>query len=59
MSSVNTIELVMTVGMGVVMAALLVWADYLTVPSSITFISMVVIGFIAMRAIRGRKWSWR
>lgn len=59
MSSVNDLELVMTVLMGVVMAAALVWAGYLTVPSSITFVSMVLIGFIAMRAIRGRKWSWR
>lgn len=59
MSSVNDLELVMTVAMGAMMAALLVWANYLTVPSSITFVSMVMIGFIAMRAVRGRTWSFR
>jgi len=59
MSSVNDLELVLTVVMGIVMAGVLVSAGYLTIPSSITFVSMVLIGFIAMRAIRGRKWSWR
>ena len=59
MSSVNDLELVLTVVMGVVMAGVLVASGYLTVASSITFVSMVLIGFIAMRAIRGRKWSWR
>ena len=59
MSSVNDLELVMTVAMGAMMAALLVWANYLTVPSSITFVSMVMIGFIAMRAVRGRTLSFR
>jgi len=59
MSSVNDLELVLTVVMGVIMAGVLVSAGYLTVPSSITFVSMVLIGFIAMRAIRGRSWSWR
>ncbi|MFC7042656.1 hypothetical protein [Halonotius sp. GCM10025705] len=59
MSSVNDLELVLTVVMGVIMAGVLVSAGYLTVPSSITFVSMVLIGFIAMRVIRGRKWSWR
>ncbi|RJX43920.1 hypothetical protein DM826_04350 [Halonotius aquaticus] len=59
MSSVNDLELVLTVVMGVIMAGVLVSAGYLTVPSSITFVSMVLIGFIAMRVVRGRKWSWR
>ena len=59
MSSVNDLELVLTVVMGIVMAGVLVSTGYLTIPSSITFVSMVLIGFIAMRAIRGRKWSWR
>jgi len=59
MSSVNDLELVLTVVMGVIMAGVLVSTGYLTIPSSITFVSMVLIGFIAMRAIRGRKWSWR
>lgn len=59
MSSVTDLELVSTVVMGVIMAGVLVASGYLTVSSSITFVSMVLIGFIAMRAIRGRKWSWR
>jgi len=59
MSSVNDLELVLTVVMGVIMAGVLVASGYLSVSSSITFVSMVLIGFIAMRAIRGRKWSWR
>ncbi|RJX48636.1 hypothetical protein [Halonotius pteroides] len=59
MSSVTDLELVSTVVMGIIMAGVLVASGYLTVSSSITFVSMVLIGFIAMRAIRGRKWSWR
>ncbi|TQQ79446.1 hypothetical protein [Halonotius roseus] len=58
-SSVNGLELVLTVGMGAIMAAVLVGMDFLDGQSAITFVSMVVIGFIAVRAVRGRKWTWR
>jgi len=58
-SSVNGLELVLTVGMGAIMAAVLVGMDFLDGQSAVTFVSMSVIGFIAMRTIRGRKWTWR
>jgi uncharacterized membrane protein (UPF0136 family) len=59
MSSVNGLEIVLSVGMGAIMAAVLVGMDFLDGQSAITFVSMVVIGFIGMRAVRGRKWSWK
>jgi uncharacterized membrane protein YcaP (DUF421 family) len=58
-SSVSGFEMVITVGMGAVMAALLVGADILSGPTAITFVSMVLIGFIASRTVLGRRWSWR
>lgn len=58
-SSVNGLELVLTVGMGAILAAVLVSMDFLDGQSAITFVSMVVIGFIAVRTVRGRTWTWR
>jgi uncharacterized membrane protein YcaP (DUF421 family) len=58
-SSVSGFEMVITVGMGAVMAALLVGAEILSGPTAITFVSMVLIGFIASRTVLGRRWSWR
>jgi len=58
-SSVNGLELVLTVGMGAIMAAVLSGMGILDGQSSITFVSMVVIGFIAVRVVRGRTWTWR
>jgi hypothetical protein len=58
-SSVSGFEMVITVGMGAVMAALLVGANILSGPTAITFVSMVLIGFIASRTVLGRRWSWR
>jgi len=58
-SSVNGLEIVLTVGMGAIMAAVLSGMGILDGQSAITFVSMVVIGFIAVRTVRGRKWTWR
>lgn len=58
-SSVNGFEMVITVGMGAVTAALLVGYNILDMSSAITFVSMVLIGFIASRTVLGRRWSWR
>jgi|APHM01.1.fsa_nt_gi hypothetical protein len=58
-SSVNGLELVVTVGMGAIMAVALIGMGLLDGQSAITFVSMVVIGFIAVRVVRGRKWTWR
>ncbi|ERH07762.1 MAG: hypothetical protein J07HN4v3_00125 [Halonotius sp. J07HN4] len=58
-SSVNGLELVVTVGMGAIMAVALIGMELLDGQSAITFVSMVVIGFIAVRVVRGRKWTWR
>jgi membrane protein YdbS with pleckstrin-like domain len=58
-SSVNGLELVITVGMGAIMAAVLAGMNILDGGSAITFVSMVVIGFIAVRTVRGRRWTWR
>ena len=58
-SSVSGLELVLTVGMGAIMAAVLVGLEFLDGQSAITFVSMVVIGFIAVRVVRGRTWTWR
>jgi hypothetical protein len=58
-SSVNGLELVVTVGMGAIMAVALIGMGFLDGQSAVTFVSMVVIGFIAVRAVRGRKWTWR
>ncbi|MFQ3476902.1 hypothetical protein HKK80_11690 [Halonotius sp. F2-221B] len=58
-SSVSGLELVLTVGMGAIMAAVLVGLEFLDGQTAITFVSMVVIGFIAVRTVRGRRWTWR
>ncbi|ERH01084.1 MAG: putative dehydrogenase related protein [Halonotius sp. J07HN6] len=58
-SSVSGFEMVITVGMGAVTAAILVGSDIFPATLAIPFVSMVLIGFIASRTVLGRRWSWR
>lgn len=60
MAEVNDLELIITVFFGVVAGMGLLWAGVFPDGSTaVVFTSMVLIGFIAVRTIRGRKWSWR
>ena len=58
-SSVSGFEMVITVGMGVIVAAGLVGSGILDMSTAIILVSMVLIGFIASRTALGRRWSWR
>lgn len=60
MVEANDLEMFLTVVFAAVVGFVLVWADiFPDLGTVIVFASMALIGFLTVRTIRGRKWSWR